>query len=264
MRVAAVRARDAGGSVRLVTASRELPLSPLGGWGPAPASPALPAAEIHVWRTDLDALRDDLLASLSADERARAAQSLRPRPARRWARSRGALRSLLGRYLDVAPAHLRFAADSSGKPRLAHSAAAGDPAPPLCFNVSHSGRLALFAFARRPVGVDVELDRRPLDEVAIAARAFSGEHARRIARLHPSARRGEFLRLWARHEALHKCRGGEIWRADEARDGAASATAASDRVSPWLIELAPAAGAAGALAAAAGPCVVRCWAVDGG
>ena len=48
------------------------------------------------------------------------------------------------------------------------SSAAG---PALCFNLSHSGASALYAFAADgPVGVDVEVARRPLDAVALAAR----------------------------------------------------------------------------------------------
>jgi 4'-phosphopantetheinyl transferase len=119
----------------------------------------------------------------------------------------------------------------------------------LCFSLSHSGHLALFALARGPLGVDLELGRRWVDEPAVAARALSHEHADRLARLPATRRREEFLRLWARHEAAVKLGGTGIW-----------STPASE--APWVIDLDPGEGAA-ALAAAAAPRSVRCWTLPG-
>src|SRR5690349_17488990 len=165
-------------------------------WVPGPSSPLLASREVHVWRADLDCVDDCVLAYLSRPEQERLAGFSKPAAGARWGRARGLLRSLLGAYLDAAPAGLTFEFGGGGKPRLAGPV----PSASICFNLSHSGPLALFAFARAPVGVDVELDRRPIDEAAVAARAFPPDTARSIAALEPRDRRREFLRAWARHE----------------------------------------------------------------
>jgi phosphopantetheinyl transferase len=74
--------------------------------------------------------------------------------------------------------------------------------------MSHSGQLALYAFSDAgAVGVDVEVIRRPIDEVAIAARMLGQDEAERLQALDVESRQQEFLRAWARHEAELKCLG---------------------------------------------------------
>jgi hypothetical protein len=58
---------------------------------------------VHVWRADVDADDDVLVELLSAEERGRAERFLEECAGRRWARSRGVLRALLGRYLQEDP-----------------------------------------------------------------------------------------------------------------------------------------------------------------
>ena len=78
----------------------------------------------------------------------------------------------------------------------------------LSFNLSHSGHLALYAFSKAgAVGVDVEVARRGLDVVAIAARAFGAAEARRLRGFAPAIRKEEFRRTWVRHESALKCWG---------------------------------------------------------
>ena len=114
-------------------------------------------------------------------------------------RSRGILRALLGRYLQRDPGTLRFNLRPHGKPALLGGGTA--------FNLSHSGTLALYALsASGEVGVDVQTDRRRIDEAAIARRFLNATDVRRLAQLPPPERRSEFLRAWVRHEAALKCR----------------------------------------------------------
>jgi 4'-phosphopantetheinyl transferase len=80
----------------------------------------------------------------------------------------------------------------------------------LEFNLSHSGDLALFAFARSPVGVDVEVARPGVDVIALAGRVFGPEQVERLKSLGLPEREREFLRAWVRHEAVLKCRGAGI------------------------------------------------------
>jgi len=142
-------------------------------WDRAPASPRASAGVVDVWRADL-AAADGLAELLCAQERARAERLLR---ATLWARSRGMLRALLGRYLDRDPRGLRFELGPQGKPALRGRAGR---ARQLRFNLSHSGELALVAVtAGREVGVDVECAPRArrVHELAIVARVLGPAQA---------------------------------------------------------------------------------------
>ena len=180
----------------------------------------------------------------------------RERDGHLWARGRGALRALLGRYLSCDPRALRFADERHGKPVLAHDARLPD-APPgepatgrLHFNMSHSRQLALYAFTwAGPIGVDVEVPRRAIDEVALAARAFGPAEARRLEGLDPAIRAHEFLRAWVGHEAQLKCRG----------TGIGGAPAGASGAELWSAQLEVGLGAAAAVALSEAPSELRCW-----
>jgi 4'-phosphopantetheinyl transferase len=185
---------------------------------------------VHVWRARLTSVAPDLAELLREEERARAERILNKQEGELWRRSRGLLRELLGRYLELEPTSLRFVVGEHGKPALR------DPAS-LHFNMSHSGGLALYAFSDAgPVGVDVELARRAVDEVRIAARMLGEGVARSLQALDPAARRREFVRAWASHEAELKCLGVGI--------GEPGVAAAGHRPSVVELELGPSAGAA--------------------
>jgi phosphopantetheinyl transferase len=143
---------------------------------------------VDVWRADLAATPEELGELLCAEERERAAQIVQERDRVLWARSRGVLRALLGRYLDRDPRMLRFVLGPHGKPALlpegpTPGADLGPtPAADLRFNLSHSGTIALYAVtAGREVGVDIECARERYT--------------------------AEFLRAWVAREATVKCRG---------------------------------------------------------
>jgi 4'-phosphopantetheinyl transferase len=203
--------------------------------------------EVHVWRADLAVGGDDVAACLSAGERERAGRFVDPAQGRRWARTRGILRALLGRYLDVDPAGLRFVEGERGKPALA-----GEMAGALEFNLSHSADVALYAFARgQAVGVDVEAARRPVDAVAIARRMLGEEVAERLAALDGEERERAFLQAWTRHEAVLKCRGTGI--------GGAAGGAVAPEDGLWIVELDVGPRAAAALAVDGPACELRCF-----
>jgi 4'-phosphopantetheinyl transferase len=174
-------------------------------WVPGPATrPILSPGDLHVWRADLDDLERVGDGVLSAEERERAYRFSSERSRERWSRSRAVLRELLGGYLGGDPAAIEFAEGDRGKPSVL--AAEG-----IEFNLSHSGGLALFAFSvENPVGVDVELAGRVRDPVAVAEREFGQEEAARLKDLPEAELEPEFLRLWVRHEAALKCRGGGL------------------------------------------------------
>jgi 4'-phosphopantetheinyl transferase len=178
-----------------------------------------------VWLANLAGISDHVLALLSPSEHARAERFANGSDRQLWARAHGVLRVLLGGYLRLDPRTLRFAVGAHGKPTLvdppgqALSAQSASSSPSqLCFNLSHSGTLALYAFAReRAVGVDVEVARRPVNEPALAARAFDLERSRCLEGLEPGLREHEFLRAWVRHEAALKCLGTGIGAGEAGR-----------------------------------------------
>jgi len=212
-------------------------------WAPGPLRPLLAGGALDVWRAELTEVATDLGELLCDSELARTRRIASEREAELWRRSRGLLRTLLGRYLRKEPRSLRFAAGKHGKPALAGS-------PALSFNVSHSGGLALYAFSEAgAVGVDVEVGRHTIDEVAIAARAIGAAEAERLRALDPALRRREFLRAWARHEAQLKCLG----------VGIGGARGASAERRQWIAQLEVGEDAGAAVAAEQAPHELRCW-----
>jgi len=220
-------------------------------WTSAPSSPRATPGVVHVWRADLAATADGLVDLLCDQERARMARIVRERERVLWARARAVLRALLGRYLDSDPRELRFALGALGKPMLeTHRADAVD----LQFNLSHSGELALYAVtAKHAIGIDVEVARRSIDELAIAARVLGRDQARRLARLDEGARTREFLRAWVTHEAAVKCRGAGLATPSPPRNAYSAST-------PWTAELDVGPRAAAAVAVEGGEeRELRCW-----
>jgi 4'-phosphopantetheinyl transferase len=216
-------------------------------WAPGPLNPTLGDGAVHVWRADLAQVMDDVCELLCEDELERAERMLDERDGQLWRRSRGVLRALLGRYLRQEPRSLRFIVGAHGKPALAGDAAepqaarraAPEAASRLSFNLSHSGHLALYAFSESgDVGVDVEVTRRPMNELAIAARVFGTAQAKRLQELDPDSRRREFLRAWVRHEAERKCLGVGLFGGEDA----------GERRRPSLTDVEVGSDAAGALA----------------
>ncbi len=217
-------------------------------WALGPAQPQLAREVVHVWRADLDAISDQVGESLCAQERARAARMVRERDRLLWARSRGVLRALLARYLDEDAAALRFVSGPHGKPALEPRASAA--APSISFNLSHSGALALYALAPdAPVGIDVEVPRRQIDVLGVAARTFDAEQVARLRTLEGADRQREFLCAWVRHEAELKCLGLGLGASD----------GAGEHPRPWVADLDVRSPAAGAVAAQFEPRELRCW-----
>jgi 4'-phosphopantetheinyl transferase len=196
---------------------------------------------------------DDLLEFLSAEEHARADRMAGVRDRALWARSRGVLRELLGRYLQADPRELSLATSPKGKPVLdTASARTGRQADAtrLCFNLSHSGEAALYAFTcAGRVGIDLEAGRRPIDSVALATRAFGPAEAARLRKLDPETRAQEFLLAWVRREAALKCIGTGIWE-DPEKD-------AEPR--PWTAHLDLGGPGCAAIALERAPTELRCW-----
>jgi 4'-phosphopantetheinyl transferase len=144
----------------------------------------LPAGEIQVWTVALDPpaeVAERLASSLAADERQRAARFRFERHRRQYEVGRGALRTLLGAYLELAPGEVRFAYGERGKPFLAAPPPAGSD---LHFNLSNSNELALVGFVRGvEIGIDVEYRKPMADLEQIAERFFSASERATLRQL---------------------------------------------------------------------------------
>jgi 4'-phosphopantetheinyl transferase len=178
-------------------------------WLDPPAELALGPRGVHVWRVALvqpPAVVAALSATLSDDERARAARFYFERDRTAYAVARGALRTLCGRYLGRAAASLEFGYRDKGKPYLVATGQSTDEH--LRFNVSHSGDFALIGLALdREIGVDVERRRAMPDLGSLAQASFSPDEYARFCALPPHDREIAFFLCWSRKEAFIKATG---------------------------------------------------------
>lgn len=174
-------------------------------WTVPSRHPRLPPAVVHVWTSSLRAspVRLGALAAfLSRDERERADTFRDPRHRDRFIVAHGVLRSLLGRYLDVAPAEVRFKVGQFGRPEL------NQPREDCSFNVSHCQDMALIAVVRSgAVGIDVERVDPAIDARALAADYLSGDEQADLSTAPPAELPLRFTRCWTRKEAYVKALG---------------------------------------------------------
>jgi 4'-phosphopantetheinyl transferase len=159
---------------------------------------------VHVWPVSIqapDSIVEQFQRLLAPDEADRAAKFRFHQLRTAYILGRGALRILLGRYLNSPPQDLTFRYGSKGKPTL-------DAPGPLQFNASHSGDLALFAFTMDcEIGVDVEAIRPMPDIENIARRFFCAEETVELMSLPAGQREHAFFLCWTRKEAYIKATG---------------------------------------------------------
>jgi 4'-phosphopantetheinyl transferase len=163
--------------------------------------------EIHVWHASLD--REEkvlgrLESRLSQEEKARADRFHFVNDRNRFVAARGLLRELLGKYLHQAPAGLEFSYGEHGKPSLS----GGNTSSGLCFNLSHSAGLVVYAIAKeRNLGIDVEHVRPESAGEDVAKRYFSAREVSDLQTLPPEVRVEGFFHCWTRKEAYLKATG---------------------------------------------------------
>lgn len=176
-------------------------------WSHPPPSLSLSSGEVHVWRIRLEkptAVQQRFLHTLDHEERARASRFHFEKHRRQFVVARGALRMLVGRYLQTKPEAVRFAYGAYGKPMLD----AEHRNSSLRFNASHAAELALYAFVHDyEVGIDVEYINRDFASEEIAQRFFSAYEVRMLTALPPTERAAAFFRCWTRKEAYIKAIG---------------------------------------------------------
>lgn len=232
-----------------------------GDWLCPPTDVRLQNDEVHVWRSSLDLPPEtiELFAKLlSSDEQIRADRFRFAQHRQRFIAGRGILRSLLGRYLQIAPDQLQFVYSEKGKPSLANQR--------LQFNVAHSQRLALYAVALdHPVGVDLEQVRAITDLNTLTQRFFSPREHAAICNLPSNQQPKAFFRYWTCKEAYLKATGDGLAKLQALEVSLDSKQASLTKIpqgniAGWhLRELVPAENFVGAIVTSSQNCSLTCW-----
>ncbi len=139
----------------------------------------LPLEEIHVWVIHLNK-KSNLDFSWSQ---------------KKLDTSQTCLRYLLSRYLEISPELFAITKTERGKPILSEH-------PEISFSIAHSGDLLALAFARHPVGIDLE-GIRPVKAMALAKKFFLPHEIEFLAK----APKERFFYLWTAKEAALKADG---------------------------------------------------------
>ena len=172
----------------------------------------MPVNEVHVWRAVLDVSTvesERLSRLLSPDEHARARRFRFQKDQEHFIAARGILREILSRYLGRDAAQLLFAYGPYGKPGLAP----GSGADGLCFSLSHSQGLALFAITHdREIGVDLEQIQTDFAWELVAEQLFSAREVTALRSLPAAMGCKAFFDCWTRREAYVKAKGDGLGR----------------------------------------------------
>jgi 4'-phosphopantetheinyl transferase len=172
-------------------------------WSFSPATLTLQPAQVDVWRVHVNPLsnvRDRLEATLSEDEKERAARFHFMADRDRFIFAHAGLRDVLSRYLPCEPDQFHFSTIAHGKPTLNEQK--------VEFNLSHSGDFALIAIAKEcRVGVDVERIRSGISSYVIAQQYFSTSEFAELQSLPLGQRESAFFTCWTRKEAYIKAQG---------------------------------------------------------
>ena len=173
-------------------------------WVNPPDNLILSEDEAHIWRADLDlneCFQSSFLKLLSPDEKKRAEKFRFAKDSQRFIATRGILRSLIGKYLEINPAEISFQYSEFGKPGIANNNS-------LQFNISHSQNIALFAFTEKfNIGIDVEFVNPNIEVKEIAARFFSTNEIKNLLALPEKQQTLGFFYCWTRKEAFIKAVG---------------------------------------------------------
>lgn len=209
----------------------------------APLGPLRPPADGSregpgLWLANADerpAAVDSLARQVLDDAELNRAASLRRTVDRRcYVTAHVALRLLLGAQLGIPAARVRFRREPCpccggphGRP------APEDPGIALHFSLSHSGRLALLAFAAAPVGVDVQAV-GPAEAAEDTKGVLHPLEEAELAACPESRRPHAFARAWVRKEAYLKGLGTGLARSPSLDYVGTGTTSASPP--GWLVE----------------------------
>jgi 4'-phosphopantetheinyl transferase len=171
--------------------------------------------EVHLWCASIQvdpAVQQQLLQTLTPDERQRAERFYRQEHQQRFVASRGILRAILARYLNTSPEQIQFDYGSHGKPFVKSPA----NLPKLEFNLSHSQDRALYAIAlHHRIGIDLEAIRPVADLEQLTRRFFALAEHQTIQSLPDDARQQAFFQFWTLKESVLKGLGDGLTKLEE-------------------------------------------------
>lgn len=162
--------------------------------------------EIHIWLLEFSkiAISDNKFDKiLSEDELAKKKKFHFDRDKIVYAVSRGSLRILLSRYLNLSLDEIYLSFNSFGKPFIEKSNYLN-----IKFNISHSNEFGLLAFnLSDEIGIDIEFINEELVTENIAKNYFSQFENEELFKLCQEDRINAFFNIWTRKEAFIKAIG---------------------------------------------------------
>lgn len=173
-------------------------------WKVPPLAVVLLDQEIHLWQVSLDQVPpivSRLFELLSADERTHAENIQAEQERDHYIIGRGALRTILARYLGISPEQVQLEYNAHGKPTLPGNI-------PLRFNLAHSNDLMVVAVTlQREIGIDIEHLHLMPEAQNIANRIFTKTEIKSLRNLPESQRLEGFFIHWVCKEAYLKALG---------------------------------------------------------
>lgn len=168
-------------------------------WAKPAACPFAVNNGIDVWSITINPLQpvpDACLAVISADEVARANRFYQQKDRNRFIMSRWALRSILGRYVDLQAAEIEFEAGKNKKPHIKNTGVS-----PLHYNMSHSAGNILLAVSDAVLGADIEFINPDFGYSEVLADNFSPPE---VSYINEADHINRFFTFWTRKEAITK------------------------------------------------------------
>jgi 4'-phosphopantetheinyl transferase len=172
-------------------------------WINASAVDYVTSNKIDVWKINIPShlsLLDTFRLILSPEEIAKANSFYQTKDKNRHIIGRGAIRSILEKYLNQPASLIKFKEETNKKPYLINSGKNN-----LFYNISYAADWILLAVANSEIGVDAELIKHNFDFRGIIYKNFSGDEVNYIINYKIPA--DHFFLLWTRKEALIKATG---------------------------------------------------------
>lgn len=170
----------------------------------------LTSAEIHIWLAFYDEITDERLHAayrevLDDAERAQEPRFYFATDRLRYLVTRALVRTILSRYVPVAPREWVFEANAYGRPEIVKGQAG---AAELSFNVSHTQTLIVLGVtAGRALGVDVENVRRREVSLDVASHYFAPPEVSDLLAAPRHEQQYRFFEYWTFKESYIKARG---------------------------------------------------------
>jgi 4'-phosphopantetheinyl transferase len=168
------------------------------------------SGQVYLWLAYLDEITDARLLAecrllLNQEEQRQQLRFHFERDRHRYLVTRAMQRTVLSKYVDIAPRDWRFISNDYGRPSIAaeHAAARG-----IEFNLSHTDGLVVMAVTReRSIGVDVENTRTREVDIGIADWFFAPEEVVALRTLPDEQQQQRFFEYWTLKESYIKARG---------------------------------------------------------